>query len=344
MTKLIELVDRYRQGPYPVFAAGPFLSIASLRAKNLRFARVLTGAEEMAEAALLNLNLGFESTVVPFDMNVEAELIGCRVNYHEEVDGVPVYPTVGDRWIETADDFHLPANLIEIGRMPAITAAMKTIKQKAGRRAALGAFILGPFTLAGQVLDPDRMFVSVLKKPDSIRDVLAKLAELIARVRRVYVDAGADFIAIEEGGATSISPQVFGRLVLPALNRILADRAVPHILSLAGRSERYIPMLEQTGADGIGVDQECDIGQSLRILPPGFPLLATCGAYDMLANATPAEVRSTVRDCLDRGVLLACPPADIYPPARLENIAAFVEAHRTYPRWVPGNNSRSSNS
>jgi [methyl-Co(III) methanol-specific corrinoid protein]:coenzyme M methyltransferase len=119
-------------------------------------------------------------------MNVEAELIGCRVNYHEEVDGVPVYPTVGDSWIETSDDFHLPANLIEIGRMPAITAAMKTIKQKAGRRAALGAFIPGPFTLAGQVLDPDRMFVSVLKKPDSIRDVLAKLAELIARVRRVY--------------------------------------------------------------------------------------------------------------------------------------------------------------
>ncbi len=186
MTKLIELVDRYRQGPYPVFAAGPFLSIASLCAKNLRFARVLTGAEEMAEAALLNLNLGFESTLVPFDMNVEAELIGCRVNYHEEVDGVPVYPNVGDRWIETSDDFHLPANLIEIGRMPAITAAMKTIKQKAGRRAALGAFIPGPFTLAGQVLDPDRMFVSVLKKPDSIRDVLAKLAELIARVRRVY--------------------------------------------------------------------------------------------------------------------------------------------------------------
>ena len=87
MTRLLELINRYRQGSYPVFAPGVFLPIESMRARGLRFDRVLKNAKDMAEAALLNLDIGFEATVVPFDMNVEAELIGCKVHYHEEVDG-----------------------------------------------------------------------------------------------------------------------------------------------------------------------------------------------------------------------------------------------------------------
>ena len=69
-------------------------------------------------------------------------------------------------------------------------------------------------------------------------------------------------------------------------------------------------------------------------LPADFPLLAICGPYDMLANATPAEIQDAVWACLDQGVTQALPPADIHPPAQLENIAAFVEAHRSFSRGI----------
>jgi hypothetical protein len=48
MTSLLELIDGYRQGTYPVFAAGPVLSIKSLRAGCLRLDRVLQHTEDMA--------------------------------------------------------------------------------------------------------------------------------------------------------------------------------------------------------------------------------------------------------------------------------------------------------
>jgi [methyl-Co(III) methanol-specific corrinoid protein]:coenzyme M methyltransferase len=293
---------------------------------------VLKNADEMTEAAISNLELGFESTVVPFDMNVEAEIIGCPVLFHEEVEGVPVYPTVGERWIQTTDDFDPPDYLAGAGRIPAIAAAIKQVKSKAAGRAAVGAFVPGPFTLAGQVMEPDRMFVAVLKRPEATGAVINKLTELLIRVRDVYVEAGVDYVVVEEGGATNISPKAFGSMVLPMLKRLFEGRKVPHILSLAGRSEQYVPMMVETGADGLGVDQECDLEQSLQRLPAGFPLLAICGTYDMLANGTPEQVRDTVWACLDRGVTQASPPADIYPPARLENIEAFVEAHKFYQR------------
>ncbi len=334
MTRLLELINRYRQGAYPVFAPGAFLPIKSMRSRGLQFDQVLKNANDMAAAALLNVELGFEATVIPFDMNVEAELIGCKINYHEEVDGVPVYPTVGKRWIQTADDFELPERLDQAGRIPVIKEAMRLIKQKTVDRAAVGAFIPGPFTLTGQILDPDKMFLMVLKQPDIIQGVLEKLTELLKDVRAAYLAAGADFVIIEEGGATSISPKAFKQMVFPALKRLLDNKAVPHILSLAGRSEKYIPLLVAAGADGIGVDQECDIEQSLQDLPADFPMLAICGPYDMLANATPAEIQNAVWACLDQGVTQALPPADIHPPAQLENIAAFVEAHRSFSRGI----------
>jgi uroporphyrinogen-III decarboxylase len=263
-------------------------------------------------------------------MNVEAELIGCPVHYHAEVDGVPVYPTVGERRIERAEDFELPEDLTQGGRVAAVTDAIGRVRQQAAGRGAVGAFVPGPFTLAGQVLDPDRMFVTVLKKPEIMQAVLGKLTDLLIRVRNAYGAAGADFVVVEEGGAGSISPKSFQRLVLPQLKRLFEATAAPHVLHLAGHAERYVPFMLAAGADAIGVDQACDLDRVVGELPAGFPLSATCGAYDMLAAATPAEIQATVRACLDRGVTFAMPPADIYPPARPENIGAFVAAHRGY--------------
>lgn len=330
MTALSKLIAYYQQGDFPVFSAGPLIFIEQISSKGLQFNQMLQDPDEMARAAVSNLELGFEATVLPFDMNIEAEIIGCPVLFHKEAEGMPVYPTVGERWIESADDFELPESVAQTGRLPVITSAIRQVKAKAAAQAAVGAFLPGPFTLAGQIMDPDRMFVKVLKKPKVMQAVLDKLSQLLSLVRDVYTQAGADYIIVEEGGATSISPKAFGTMVLPAINSLLQGKSVPHILSLAGHSERYLPLLLETGADGFGIDQQCDLKQALQSLPDGFPLLATCGTYDMLANSTPEGVQNAVCSCLDTGITQACPPADIYPPAKLENIKAFIEAHKFY--------------
>jgi hypothetical protein len=63
-------------------------------------------------------------------------------------------------------------------------------------------------------------------------------------------------------------------------------------------------------------------------LPPDQPLFAVCGAYDLLAAAEPDDVRRAVRAFLNKGVRFPIPPADIYPPGKPENIAAFVDEVR----------------
>ena len=322
------LMESYRGGLRAVFAPHPFIPLVRMREKGLVFNDVLQNEKDMAAAAILAVDEGFESTTLPFDMNVEAEILGGEILYHEEVEGHPVYPTMGVRTIQTAEDIRIPDNVSEVGRIPVILQAIRKAKEDLKDRAGVGAFIPGPFTLAGQVLNPDKMFVMVLKKPDLFAAILERLTDLLSRVRDVYVSAGAEFVTVEEGGATTISPRSFEKLLSPQLAALFSDKKVPHALSLAGRSERFIDLLLACGPDALGVDQECDLAAVVEKTPERMPLFCICGAYDMMAKATPEIVREAVRRCITTDWVFPLPPADIYPPAKPENMVAFVETAR----------------
>jgi len=151
---------------------------------------------------------------------------------------------------------------------------------------------------------------------------------LIVRLRDLYVAAGADYVTIEEGNATSISPPSFKSLLLPRLKKTFGVRTFPQALSLTGRSEKYLELVLECGPDALGVDQECRIEAALKSFLEDRPLFAVCGAYDLLAAAEPDAVKRAVWACLNKGVRFPVPPADIYPPGNPENIAAFVDEVR----------------
>jgi [methyl-Co(III) methanol-specific corrinoid protein]:coenzyme M methyltransferase len=325
----IDLTETFRRGKRSVFSLGPFLPIESLWRQGWHFNQILQEPEVMAQAALANLDLGFESTVLPFDLNVEAEALGAKVRYHETLEGIPVYPTIAHKIVADPEDVVIPADICAAGRVPRILDALS--QARASNRGAVGAFVPGPFTLAGQMMDMDKMFVMTMKQPGVVRQILERLAQTIIGVRDAYIQAGAQFIVVEEGGATAISPRLFADLILPYLQAILAVKRVPHILFLTGNTDRFIGLMLQCEADGLGVDQACHVDAVRGQVPMDVPLAAVIGEYAMLAKAEPDQVRETVHHFLDKGLTLVLPPADIYPPAKRENIAAFVEAVGSYP-------------
>ena len=301
-----------------------------MQQQRLEFNNILRYAEDMTQAGFLNFDLGFESFVLPFDLNVEAEALGAEIRYYEGLDGIPVYPTIVNKWVTNAKDIVIPKNIADAGRVPVIIRCIKSVKEKAAHLGAVGMFIPGPFTLAGQIMDMDELFVMTMKQPNIAKDIFAKLAEFIIELRNIYVDAGADFIDIEDGGATSISPGLFDTLLLPYLKKIFVHKAVPHMISLTGRADRFMGLLMARNPEGIGVDQESDIDQIRAVVPDQLPLFAVCGDYAMLAKATPKEIIKTVQGMLDKGVTSVLPPSDIYPPAKIENIKAFIKAVKAY--------------
>jgi len=82
--------------------------------------------------------------------------------------------------------------------------------------------------------------------------------------------------------------------------------------------------------DGMILDKECRMENIRERLPKEIPLFIDCGNYDMLAKATPAEIAEMVDRYLDMGFTTVRPNPDIYPPAKIENIEAFVRAIKEY--------------
>ncbi|MBC8392290.1 MAG: hypothetical protein H8E17_06975 [Deltaproteobacteria bacterium] len=327
---LIQLIEKHKKGTRSTFHLGPFLSINLIKDKGMQFNAILQNPEDMAAAAMLNFELGFDTTVLPFDLNVEAEVLGAEVRYYDGYDGLPVYPTIKNKWVSEADDILIPANVEKQGRIPSIIRCIQTIKEKAAMQGAVGIFVPGPFTLAGQIMDLDELFIMILKRPDVAMGIFHRLTKFISILKEIYIHAGVDFIVIEEGGATSISPAAFKKLLLPYLKDVFAEKPIPHILSLTGNSNMFMELMLECKPDGIGVDQENDIKISRETVPENVPLFAVCGDYAMLAKETPEEVAKTVKTYLDMGVTSLSPPADIYPPAKPENIEAFLNAVRHY--------------
>ena len=171
----------------------------------------------------------------------------------------------------------------------------------------------------------------LLKKPGRARRILERLTDFILMLKSVYASAGIDFIVIEEGGAASVSPKMFDRLLLPNLQTIFTEKPCPMVISMTGGSDSSLDFLMACDPDGVGIDRRCDTAGARKKIPPSLPLFTGCGAHDMLANGSPEIIAATVYRRLTRGATTVGPPADIYPPARMENIKAFIRAVREYP-------------
>ena len=328
----VNLMKKFQKGSKPAIPLGPFLPLTCIKERGLSFNEIMKDSQAMTEAALMSFEFGFESTVLPFDLNVEAEILGARVQYHEGFDGHPVYPTIAHKPFTTDDDIDIPNALVEKGRMPAILKTIGSLKEHARDKGSLGVFIPGPFTLAGQVMDMEKLFRMVLKHPEKSRKIFEQLTAFICKLIDVYVQAGVDFMIVVEEGGSNISPKTFRKQLLPCMQEIFKSRQIPGLVLLFGNSEKIVEFMLACDPDGVILDKECSIENTRGCLPEGMPLFGECGAYDMLANATPAEITEKVNRHLDMGFTTVCPPADIYPPAKNENIEAFVKALRGYKK------------
>lgn len=326
----VELLKKYQKGNRPVFHMGPFLPLVRIKEKGLSFNEIMKDSQSMTEAALMSFDFGFESTVLPFDLNVEAEILGAEIRYHDAVDGNPVYPTIVDKPIATVEDIKIPNTLSDKGRMPVILETIRSIKERVRDQGPIGIFLPGPFTLAGQVMDVDELYLMLLKQPEASRKIFERLTMFIHQLIDVYVREGVDFMVVVEGGGASISPRIFGKLILPCMQDIFRAKKIPQVVSLFGNSEKVVEFMLACDPDGIVLDQDCSIEKVGDLLPESMPLFTECGKYDMLANSTPEAITEKVNRYLDMGFTTVNPPADIYPPAKNENIEAFVRALRNY--------------
>jgi [methyl-Co(III) methanol-specific corrinoid protein]:coenzyme M methyltransferase len=307
-----------------------------LNSLGYKFAQVHLDAKQMAETAVTTHKLfGFDCCIVPFDLCVEAEALGCEINTYPHSEDL-LYPTIKEKVIHNEEEMGIsvPEGIVERGRIPLMRDAIGMAKKDIGDAVPIGSYVLGPFTLAGQIMELNDLLKLSFKKPDKVGELMEKLSGVIIQVAREYESAGVDYLCVREMGATSdvLSPRVFKNLILPHLKTIFAELAVPSVLHICGKTNDIVLSMVESGAQAISVDQKNDIAETRKKLGPGALIFGNYDPYNVLVSGSPELVKETMARCLDDGVSAVWPGCDIWPTAPPENFKAMMDTVRNYRR------------
>lgn len=194
---------------------------------------------------------------VMFDLQVEAEILGCRLHWADEVPPAVVsHPLAEGKQI--AD---LPKLDETKGRFPVVVQALETLKKEIGSDTALYGLICGPFTLALHLLGND-IFLDMYDDEDKVSDVINYCADICIQSAEIYLKHGADVIAVVDPMTSQISPDHFEQFVTPAMNRVydhIRSRGGLSSIFVCGDVTRNLEVMVKTTADCISVDEQIDM-------------------------------------------------------------------------------------
>lgn len=281
----------------------------------------------MAKAAAgMYREYGFECAVVPFDLGVEAEALGSKMNFYDDVDNL-LYPTIKEKCIKGPDDIKVPKDISKAGRIPVVAGAIKALRRDLGDEVAIGTYILGPFTLAGQMQELDTLLEESFIDPEKTHKTLTILSDFIISVFNVYKEAGADYFTLREMGATSdvMSPRSFKSLVKPHLARIIAAMPRPSILHICGDTNSIIEDMVQCGASAVSVDHKNRVAESRKKVGEKVIILSGFDPVKILHQGAKAGVRPGLEKMWD-GADAVWPGCDIWPEVTSENMEELTAA------------------
>jgi uroporphyrinogen decarboxylase len=194
---------------------------------------------------------------VMFDLQVEAEILGCRLHWADEVPPAVVsHPLAEGKKIT-----ELPELDETKGRFPVVIQALETLKADIGDDTALYGLICGPFTLALHLLGND-IFLDMYDEEDAVAEVINYCADICIKSADIYLKHGADVIAVVDPMTSQISPDHFEQFVTPAMNKVydhIREQGGISSIFVCGDVTRNLEVMTQTTADNISVDEQIDM-------------------------------------------------------------------------------------
>jgi uroporphyrinogen decarboxylase len=327
---------RNEETPRPAWV--PFVGVHGGHLIGVRADEYLQSSDHMMEGLTAAIERYRPDGIpVSFDLQMEAEILGCNLAWAEEVP-----PSVTSHPLQADSD---PASLPEFdpakGRFPIALDVCRRLREKYGDDLGLYGLICGPFTLASH-LRGSEIFLDMMMDPAGVGRLMAFCTEVCRRASSAYLDAGADIIAVVDPMTSQISPEHFEEFVTPSVNAVF-DHIREHgglsSMFVCGDATRNLEVMCKTHCDNVSVDENISL-EDLRDIAGryGKSFGGNLKLTVVLLLGSEADAKLDAIRCIDtsggKGFVLA-PGCDLpyaVPPANLEAVAEMV--HDAYQRDV----------
>ena len=251
------LLAALRHESLPAAPWVPFAGVHAGKLKGYTAGEVLRDGQKLLES-LLEANRLYDPDGQPviFDLQVEAELLGCELAWAEKAPpAVATHPLAGT--LDVPD--HIPGP--DEGRLPMILDVMRQMKRAVGHKTALYGLVCGPFTLASHLRGTE-IFMDMFDHPDELRALLAYTGAVVMRIASYYIKAGMDVIAVVDPLVSQVSPRHFRSFLAEPFQRLFSELRGQGALSsffVCGDATKNIEVMCQTGPDCVSIDENIDL-------------------------------------------------------------------------------------
>ena len=276
---------------------------------------------------------GYDAVFSVMGTGVETEAAGSALWYIPDQ-----YPEIETYALDRDSD---PDRLVvpdpqTAGRMPEMLKALSILRNEIGDSVLVVGCVLGPFTIATQLLGMENALLMAADEPERFERVLDFSLELAVSFGKAQVAAGAHLPVVFDPSASPvvIPPRFFREFELPRLKRLFdaltAAGAAASWLHAAGPAETILPYYPEAGVNIANFDYEVTPEEAMSRLPDR----CLDGNVRSLAflEETAGEVREVAARLIAafrrRGGFIHSSGCEIPPESAPENVAALVEASR----------------
>jgi len=268
------------------------------------------------------------ASVSLMDLSVEAEAFGSSVRFNKDE-----VPTVSNA-IVTDEDCLKNLKIPDIGDgrtgeyVYAIWEAKKLIKDR-----PVFAGSIGPFSLAGRLMDMTEIMIMCYEEPELVHATLEKVTEFLIKYNLAFRAVSADGIVMAEPAAGLLSPSLIAEFSTPYVRRIISAVETEDCVFIYHNCGKTIPLINSiidTGARAFHFGNAIDLAEMLPLISPNTPVFGNVDPAGQFYCGTPETVREATLDLLKKcgkyPNFILSSGCDIPPASPFENIDAFFRA------------------
>lgn len=279
-------------------------------------------AEKMVRMAVGALEVfDFDAVRLPFCQTIEAEALGCKVNYRDFIPGNDdaLYP------LDAIPEF--PKDFLSRGRIPELLNAIRLLKRNVNEQAIIFGGVTGPLTIARALLDSTPLLKASLKFPQKLIPFLDVAQMACFQLSLAMQTEGADAIVIEDMTASPdlIHPKTYKNIVRGYHEQIIQGISVPVILHVCGDVTLIAEEMAGTGAHALSVDPKAETCIMRKKVGKDIILIGGIDTIS-LSLSTPQDIKDMSFKALQEGMNILAPGCAIPPNSPIENLKAMVLA------------------
>lgn len=266
------------------------------------------------------------------DLSLEAEAFGAEVIYFEDD-----IPTVHGTLLQDEDDVEaLTVPKVGSGRTGEYIKGIQEICGIVSDRPVL-AGIIGPYSLAGRLLDMSEIMILCFEEPEMVEQVLKKVTEFLISYAKALKEAGANGVVMAEPAAGILAPDLLQEFSNPYVEKVreaVEDEDFLFVYHNCGPVEPLYEELSELQVSTYSLGNAIDLESMIQKLPKESMIMGNIDPTGILRNGTSELIRQETKVLLEKCSkypnFILSSGCDIPPQTPIENLDAFFEAAKEF--------------